>query len=146
MLTVAIKRLTPTAMLPVKGSEEAACFDLHVDSCVPDSWGFTIHTGIAIALPPGYGMFIFPRSGLGSKYGLTLRNGTGVIDSDYRGEILLKLNFGHIDTRKDIQKVLVPGSRIAQATILQVPEVVLSEVSELPTTIRGAGGFGSTGT
>ena len=145
MLTVAIKRLTPTAILPVKGSEEAACFDLHVDSMEPDSWGWTVHTGIAIALPPGYGMFIFPRSGLGTKLGLSLRNGTGVIDSDYRGEILLKFNFGHIDTRKEIHKALEKGSRIAQATILRVPEVAFEEVSVLPDSIRGIGGFGSTG-
>ena len=146
MLTVSIKRLTPTATLPIKGSQEAACFDLHVDSMTPDSGGWIVYTGLAIALPPGYGMFIFPRSGLGTRLGLTLRNSTGVIDSDYRGEILLKFNFGHINYRQEILEALVPGSRIAQATILQVPEVVLQEVSELPDSIRGTGGFGSTGT
>jgi dUTP pyrophosphatase len=145
MLTVSIKRLTPTATLPIKGSQEAACFDLHVDSMTPDSWGWVVHTGLAIAFPPGYGMFIFPRSGLGTKLGLTLRNSTGIIDSDYRGEILLKFNFGFPDARGNIHTALLPGSRIAQATILQIPEVFLEEVSELPNSVRGAGGFGSTG-
>jgi dUTP pyrophosphatase len=146
MLTVSIKRLTPTATLPIKGSQEAACFDLHVDSVEPEKDGWTVRTGLAIALPPGYGMFIFPRSGLGTKLGLTLRNGTGVIDSDYRGEILLKFNVGFFGLFFQIQDALRQGSRVAQATILQLPEVVLKEVSELPDSIRGTGGFGSTGT
>jgi dUTP pyrophosphatase len=78
MLNALIKRLTPTATLPVKGSVEAACWDLHVDSVEKDFAGWVVHTGLAIALPPGYGMLIFPRSGLGTKLGLTLRNSTGV--------------------------------------------------------------------
>lgn len=146
MLTVSIKRLTPTAILPIKGSQEAACFDLHVDSVDAERDGWTVHTGLAIALPPGYGMFIFPRSGLGTKLGLTLRNGTGVIDSDYRGEILLKLKPGTLGMFSLVQNALAQGSRIAQATILQIPEVILEEVSELPDSVRGTGGFGSTGT
>lgn len=146
MLTVSIKRLTPTAILPTKGSLEAACFDLCVDSVEPEQTGWTVHTGIAIALPPGYGMFIFPRSGLGTKLGLTLRNGTGVIDSDYRGEILLKLNAGIPGKFAAIQEAFRIGSRVAQATILQVPDVVLEEVDVLPDSVRGTGGFGSTGT
>lgn len=145
MLNALVKRLTTTALLPVKGSAEAACWDLHVDSVTPDSWGWVVHTGLAIALPPGYGMFIFPRSGLGTKLGLTLRNSTGVIDSDYRGEILLKFNFGFPDARGDIHTALLPGSRIAQATILMLPEITLREVEELPDSVRGTGGFGSTG-
>ena len=147
MLTLFVKRLTPTAMLPVKGSLEAACFDLHVDSVEQDSFGWTVHTGIAVAMPRGYGMFIYARSGLGTKYGLTLRNGTGVIDSDYRGEILLKLYNGFSSLhRNEILQALEPRSRIAQATILQIPDVTICEVADLDTTARGAGGFGSTGT
>jgi dUTP pyrophosphatase len=149
MLTVAIKRLTPTAILPVKGSQEAACFDLHVDSCTHDAHGWNVHTGLSVALPAGHGMLIYARSGLGTKLGLTLRNGTGVIDSDYRGEIMLKLHHGNAymgGYRDDIIAALKPGSRIAQAMIIHLPEVILEEVSELPDSIRGAGGFGSTGT
>lgn len=146
MLTVSVKRLSPTAILPIKGSVEAACFDLHVDNVIAEREGWTVHTGLAIALPPGYGMFIFARSGLATKFGLTLRNGTGVIDSDYRGELLLKFNSGNSGMSLLIQHALTQGSRIAQATILQIPEVVLEEVSELPDSVRGTGGFGSTGT
>ena len=145
MLNVLVKRLHCNAVLPVKGSVEAACFDLHVVHAVTDDVGFTVHTGLAVALPPGYGMLIFPRSGLGTRLGLTLRNGTGVIDSDYRGEILLKLNMGHQDRWAEIEEALKPGSRIAQAMIIQVPEFQMQEVDELPSTERGAGGFGSTG-
>ena len=145
MLAVSIKRLTPTAILPIKGSPEAACFDLHVDSFTFDPRGYDVRTGLAVALPPGYGMLIYPRSGLSTKHGLTLRNGTGVIDSDYRGEILLKFN-GSIDGyTNEVREALQPGSRIAQAMIIQLPEVVLEEVSELPNSVRGTGGFGSTG-
>lgn len=145
MLTVLIKRLTPTAILPIKGSQEAACFDLHVDSFTHDGQGWTVHTGLSVALPVGYGMLIYARSGLGTKLGLTLRNGTGVIDSDYRGEILLKLHHGNYN-QEGILQALKPGSRIAQAMIIQVPDVVMHEVDELPNSVRGTGGFGSTGT
>lgn len=145
MLTVLIKRLTPTAILPIKGSQEAACFDLHVDSFTHDGQGWTVHTGLSVALPVGYGMLIYARSGLGTKLGLTLRNGTGVIDSDYRGEILLKLHHGNYNQEGKLQ-ALKPGSRIAQAMIIQVPDVVMHEVDELPNSVRGTGGFGSTGT
>lgn len=148
MLTVLIKRLTPSAILPVKGSAEAACFDLHVDSFNHEAQGWTVHTGLSVALPQGYGMLIYARSGLGTKLGLTLRNGTGVIDSDYRGEILLKLHHGNAHLggyRDEILKALKPGSRIAQAMIIQVPDVVMHEVDELPDSVRGTGGFGSTG-
>lgn len=145
MLTLAVKRLTSTAVLPIKGSLDAACFDLHVDSVEEERDGWTVHTGLSVAIPTGYGMFIFPRSGLSTKLGLTLRNGTGVIDSDYRGEILLKLNPGTLGHWTAVQQALLPGSRIAQATVLQVPEIQFMEVSQLPETARGAGGFGSTG-
>lgn len=149
MINVLVKCLTSTAILPVKGSSEAACFDLHVDSVEHDAKGWTVHTGLSVALPQGYGMLIYARSGLATKLGLTLRNGTGVIDSDYRGEIQLKLHHGnaHIGGYRDeILKALQPGSRIAQAMIIHVPDVILQEVWELPTSVRGTGGFGSTGT
>lgn len=145
MLNVLVKRLHPDAKLPVKGSAEAACFDLHVLNTVRDDFGWVVHTGLAVAMPPGYGMLIYPRSGLGTKLGLTLRNGTGVIDSDYRGEILLKLYTGHIIHSGEVARSLQPGSRIAQAMIIQLPDVQLCEVDTLPETLRGEGGFGSSG-
>ena len=145
MLFVAVKRLTPTATLPIKGSDDAACFDLHVDRAEADEYGWTVHTGLAVAIPRGFGMFIFPRSGLGSKLGLTLRNSTGVIDSDYRGEIMLKFNHGHAREMPNILEAMEHGSRIAQGTIIQVPDVQFMEAQDLDATVRGVGGFGSTG-
>lgn len=147
MLNLYVKRLSSTALLPVKGTAESACWDLSVDKAVQDELGWTVHTGLAVALPPGYGMFIFPRSGLGTKFGLTLRNSTGVIDSDYRGEILLKFHPGFASTwaQEEILHALRPGNRIAQATVLQIPEMRIVETNQLPETTRGTGGFGSTG-
>jgi dUTP pyrophosphatase len=147
MLKFLVKRLDSTASLPVKSTPDSACFDLEIVSVVGEENGFTVHTGLAVALPPGYCMLIFPRSGLSTKLGLTLRNGVGVIDSDYRGEILVKLNSGFFERAAAIRHALVPGSRIAQAMIIQLPEISMEEVfSELPSSIRGTGGFGSTGT
>lgn len=100
-----------------------------------------IPTGVAIALPgPEYAALVFARSGLGVKHGISLSNGVGVIDSDYRGELVVPLrNFG------DGTYTIQPGERIAQLVIMPVllPEIV--EVEELSQTQRGQGGFGSTG-
>jgi dUTP pyrophosphatase len=146
MLRFLVKRLDSAASLPVKATTESACFDLQIVSVEAEENGYTVHTGLAVALPPGYGMLIFPRSGLSTKLGLTLRNGVGVIDSDYRGEILVKLNSGFFERAAAIRQALVPGARIAQAMIIQLPEILMQEVDELPDTARGTGGFGSTGT
>jgi dUTP pyrophosphatase len=146
MLKFLVKRLDSAASLPVKATTESACFDLQIVSVVAEENGYTVHTGLAVALPPGYGMLIFPRSGLSTKLGLTLRNGTGVIDSDYRGEILVKLNSGFLEYAAAIRQALVPGARIAQAMIIHTPKILIQEVDKLPDTARGAGGFGSTGT
>jgi dUTP pyrophosphatase len=145
MLNVLVKRLHPDVKLPTKGSVEAACFDLTVGKTVRTPEGWTVHTGLAVAIPYGHAILVYPRSGLSTKLGLSLRNGTGIIDSDYRGEIVLKFNAGAAYLLEDILKALVPGSRVAQAMVIQLPEVCLQEVSELPTSIRGDGGFGSTG-
>jgi dUTP pyrophosphatase len=145
MLKFLVKRLDSAAALPVKATPDSACFDLQIVSVKTEENGYTVHTGLAVALPPGYGMLIFPRSGLSTKFGLTLRNGVGVIDSDYRGEILVKLNDGYLNRDREIFEALQPGNRIAQAMIIQLPEILMQEVEELPDTIRGIGGFGSTG-
>jgi dUTP pyrophosphatase len=145
MLKFLVKRLDSAAALPVKATPDSACFDLQIVSIEVEENGYTVHTGLAVALPPGYGMLIFPRSGLSTKFGLTLRNGVGVIDNDYRGEILVKLNNGYLNRDQEIFEALQPGNRIAQAMIIQLPEILMQEVEELPDTIRGIGGFGSTG-
>lgn len=146
MLTVLVKRLTTSAIMPRKATPGSACFDLHVDRREMDTFGWSINTGLAVSLPAGHGMLIYPRSGLATKLGLVLRNGTGVIDSDYRGEIILKFNFGHPSMQDFVLSAFMLGSRVAQAMIIQVPEVVMHEVTELDETERSVGGFGSTGT
>lgn len=146
MVTILFKRLTSAATLPVKATNGSACVDLCVAWVEEDALGWTVHTDLAVALPPGYGMLIYPRSGLSTKWGLTLRNTVGVIDSDYRGEIVLKFGKGHRDFALEVRSSMKEGIRIAQAMIIQVPETEVVEVAELDKTDRGTGGFGSTGT
>jgi len=119
----------------------AACLDAD-DSVVVIEPGAirVIPTGLAIAIPNGFEAQIRPRSGLGSKHGVTLPNAPGTIDSDYRGELLIPLiNLGPVAFS------VAHGMRIAQMVIAPVARATVVEVSELGTTERGAGGFGSTG-
>ena len=130
---------------PFYASAGAAAMDLHacVDQAVtiPAGGRAVIPTGIAIALPSaGYVALVFARSGLGIKHGIAPANCVGVIDSDYRGEILVGLqNSG--DTDFTIQ----PGERIAQLAVLPVAQAAFAAAEELGETQRGEGGFGSTG-
>ena len=101
----------------------------------------SIPTGIAIALPgPEYVALVFARSGLGVKHGISLSNGVGVIDSDYRGEIRVGLT-----NLSDAPYTVQPGDRIAQLAVIPVVQAQLEFCDELDNTARGAGGFGSTG-
>jgi dUTP pyrophosphatase len=99
-----------------------------------------VPTGLAVAIPEGYAGFVQPRSGLAVKHGISIVNTPGLIDSGYRGELQVALL--NTDAREPF--VIEPGMRIAQLVILPVPDVELVEVDELPTTDRGARGFGST--
>ena len=131
---------------PYYASPGAAAMDLHACTdeavTIPAGGRAVIPTGIAIALPgPEYVALIFARSGLGIKHGVAPANCVGVIDSDYRGEILVGLqNSGQEDY------TIQPGDRIAQLMLTPVIQAQISLVEELPATQRGAGGFGSTGT
>ena len=101
----------------------------------------SIPTGIAIALPsPAYVALVFARSGLGIKHGISLSNGVGVIDSDYRGEIRVGLT-----NLSDTPYTIQPGDRVAQLMITPVARASVLELEELPQPARGTGGFGSTG-
>ena len=122
---------------PFYASAGAAAMDLH--ACVDQA--VTIPTGIAIALPSaGYVALVFARSGLGIKHGIAPANCVGVIDSDYRGEILVGLqNSG------DADYVIQPADRIAQLMVVPVVQAQVKMVDQLDETQRGAGGFGSTG-
>jgi dUTP pyrophosphatase len=146
-LAINVKRLHPNATMPDYATPGAACFDLY--ACFDDvsSQASFSHTGIfkiglAFEIPPGYVMQIFSRSGHGFKSDIRLANCVGIIDSDYRGEICVKL------TKEMHSSTLIAlvnhGDRIAQAMIIPVPAVTLQEVEEISTTERSDGGFGST--
>ena len=137
-----IKLLSDKAMIPYRGSEEAAGYDLYSIDSVNINPGECklISTGIAIQLPSGYFGAIFPRSGTAVKRGLRLANCVGVIDSDYRGEVKVPL----YNDSQEVQPV-EQGERIAQLIILPYATVSFEVVDELSDTIRGNGGFNSTG-
>jgi dUTP pyrophosphatase len=99
-----------------------------------------VRTGVAVAIPPGHAGFVQPRSGLAANAGITIVNSPGLIDSGYRGELLvILLNTG------DAPFEVEPGMRIAQLVVLELPDVALREVDELPESERGARGHGSSG-
>jgi dUTP pyrophosphatase len=98
-----------------------------------------IPTGLAVAIPEGYAGYVQPRSGLAAKHGISIVNTPGLVDSGYRGELLINL----INTDPTEPFVVEPGMRIAQLVVLQVPEIELVEVVELPDSERGVRGFGS---
>jgi dUTP pyrophosphatase len=98
-----------------------------------------VPTGLAVAIPDGYAGYVQPRSGLAAKHGITIVNTPGLVDSGYRGELLINL----LNTDPAETFVVEPGMRIAQLVILQLPEIELVEVDELPASERGVRGFGS---
>lgn len=138
------KKLNNLAKLPTRGSAEAAGWDLYAatsyDTDIFPLQTVKIGTGIAVEIPKGNFGGIYARSGLATKQGLRPANCVGVIDSDYRGELVVAL---HNDSNS-IQTISA-GSRIAQLIIQPYTAVDLEEVDELDETDRGAGGFGSTG-
>ncbi len=143
-MRVKVKRLSGTAVLPVRGSAQAAGYDLCADIAEPlvIAPGETskVATGLAFAIPDGYFGGIFARSGLSTKKGLRPANCTGVVDSDYRGPVIVAL---HNDSDK--ARTVEPGERIAQLILLPYLAAEFEETEELDVTGRGEGGFGSTG-
>lgn len=139
-MKVKIKKLTPEAVIPKYAKSGDAGMDLTAtEVLIEDYLYITCKTGIAIEIPEGYVGLVFPRSSI-SKTGLALRNSVGVIDSNYRGEILLKFNTH--DPFLDTYKV---GDRVGQLMIVPYPKIEFEEVTELSDTERGSGGFGHTG-
>ena len=142
---IKVKKLRSGAHLPTYGTEFSAGADLYacLEADVTIAPGETkkIPTGIAIALPSAdYVALVFARSSMGVKYGISLSNGVGVIDSDYRGEIKVGLT-----NHSDVPYTVQPGDRVAQLAVMPVVQASLQFVDELDETDRGAGGFGSTG-
>ena len=141
-LKLKIKLLSEEARKPTYGSKGAACFDIYTshDAFILEDCHFKLPTGLAFEIPEGYTMLVFPRSGMSTKQGLRLANCVAVIDSDYRGELFVPL---YNDSRT--AQYVKAGDRIAQAMLVKSDQIDLEEVNELSETIRGAGGFGSTG-
>jgi len=144
-MEIKIKKLNENAIIPTRGSEQAAGYDLY--ACIPERILINPHktvkigTGLSMEIPEGYFGAIFARSGLATKQGIRPANCVGVCDSDYRGEYIVAL---HNDT--DIPKTIIPGERIAQLVVMPYLPIEFEEVEELSETKRGEGGFGSTGT
>lgn len=136
------KRLTEGARTPTYGTCGAACFDLYAvdDVSIGANAAGTVSTGVAFDIPQGYVILVYSRSGHGFKSGVRLANCTGVVDSDYRGEVMVRLTN---DSRQDFH--VSRGDRIAQAMLMPVDQWRLVETDTLSATDRGAQGFGSTG-
>lgn len=156
-----VKKLYDDAKLPTYGTDGAACFDLYAlydadydpedGNSLPVGFSptasCTFGTGLSFEIPQGYAMMIYSRSGHGFKNGIRLSNCVGCIDSDYRGEVKVKLQHDvfagdeHAQQWFEVKK----GDRIAQAMLVPVDRVSFIEVDELTESARGKGGFGSTG-
>lgn len=141
---VKIKKLDERAIIPSYGSAYAAGFDLYAilneDITIKSHETFLVKTGLSMEIPVGYAGMIFARSGLATKKGLAPANKVGVVDSDYRGEVMVALH-NHSNENQTISH----GERIAQMVIMPFYKAEFIEVEELSDTERGAGGFGSTG-
>lgn len=143
-MKINVKRLSETAKLPERGSAYAAGYDLFADLeeeiVIKPHETYMIHTGVAMEIPEGYWGGIFARSGLSAKEGLRPANCVGVVDADYRGPVCVALhNDGEVSRR------VVPGQKIAQLVVVPFLTVEFNEADELSDTVRGVGGFGSTG-
>lgn len=138
------QKLRADAKTPVYGSKDAAGADLYAccsqETVIPAGKTVMVPTGIAVAIPAGHVGLIFARSSLGTKRGLAPANKVGVIDADYRGEILVSL---HNHSSED--QTIAPYERVAQMVIVPFVQLPYEEADSLDETERGAGGFGSTG-
>lgn len=145
-MKVLVKKLHTDSVVPSFGSEYAAGADLYayLDGtdrvAIPPHATLKIGTGVAMAIPCGYYGGLYARSGLATKSGLAPANKVGIIDADYRGEIIVAL---HNDSGKP--QTVCHGDRIAQLIISPVPDVTYEVAAELDDTVRGDGGFGHTG-
>lgn len=143
-MKVNIKKLKENAILPTYGSVAAAGADLYACNSekivIPAHKTVMVPTGLSMEIPEGYAGLIYARSGIATKRGLAPANKVGVVDSDYRGEVLVALH-NHSDEDAEIDV----NERIAQLVIAPFLKVEFNETEELSDTVRGEGGFGSTG-
>ena len=141
-MKIQFKKLHPQAVVPTKGTEGSAAYDLYATETVyiPIGEIVTIGTGLSLEIPEGWKGEIYSRSGLASK-GIIVPNSPGKIDSDYRGEIQVLL----LNTSERDMAAIAPGDRIAQFELSPVYDIEFEEVVTLSETDRGEMGFGSTG-
>ncbi len=140
--TIRFKRLDPQAVLPEYATPGAAGMDVRsvVDIGLGTGTWAAVSTGLSVEIPPGFEIQVRPRSGLAAKFGVTVLNAPGTIDSDYRGEIkVILINHGPAPF------AINRGDRIAQLVVARVPSVAVEDVDQLTDTARGTGGLGSTG-
>jgi len=144
LIELPIRRLRDDAVLPARAYHGDAGLDLAACERVELAPGerAVVGTGLAVAIPEGYAGFVQPRSGLADRHGITIVNSPGLIDSGYRGELKVIL----LNTDRAHTFVVEPGMRIAQLVVLEIPDVELDVVDELPATERGVRGHGSSGT
>lgn len=142
-MTLNVKRLHRDAVVPARAHEGDFGYDLVSVEAVtlPPGRRASVGTGIAIALPAGHAGLVLPRSGLAARHGIALVNAPGLIDEGYRGEVRVLL----INTDPAETFVIEPGMRIAQLLLVAPATPAVAEVAELDATVRGDGGFGSTG-
>ena len=136
-----MRKLRPNAVVPSRAYAGDAGMDLSACERVELAPGerVLVPTGLAIAIPEGHAGFVQPRSGLAAKHGISIVNTPGLVDAGYRGELLVNL----VNTDPHETFVVEPGMRIAQLVVLELPEVELVEVDELPDSERGVRGTGS---
>jgi len=134
-MKVKIRKLHPNAVIPTYATDGSGAFDLTAISKQGQVYG----TGLTIEVPKGHVLYVYSRSGMGFKDGIRLANAVGIVDSDYRGEVMVKLQS---DTGNPYPS---SGDRIAQGIIMKVPHIEFEEVEELSDTQRGVNGFGSSG-
>jgi dUTP pyrophosphatase len=141
VIELPFRRVRPDAVIPRRAYAGDAGIDLAACERVELRPGerALVPTGLAVAIPEGYAGFVQPRSGLAAKHGISIVNTPGLVDSGYRGELLVVL----LNTDREHVFVVEPGMRIAQLVVLEVPDVELVEVDELPASERGVRGFGS---
>lgn len=155
-MKVKVNKLHEKAKLPIYATDGSGCFDLFADddgvyecflkdkpinvNVASFSYSVLFKTGLAFEIPQDHVMLVFSRSGHGFNGSARLANCTGIIDSDYRGELLIKIHFDKFSFQ-----IAKAGDRIAQAMIIPRPKIQFVNVGELSETARGAGGFGSTG-
>ena len=143
-MTVRIKKLDERAIIPTYGTQYSAGADLYAlldgEVEIAPHQTLFVHTGISVEIPEGYCGLVFARSSMGAKRGLAPANKVGVIDADYRGEIMVTLH-----NHSEKTATVAPGERIAQLAIVPFLKAEFEETAELSDTVRGAGGFGSTG-